>query len=139
MPLQLRGLKNWLVWRLEQVADEPKPRKVPYYVGGTKRHGVQGGPADIARLTTCDKAIEFAGRAGFDGIGIATTHGCGLVILHFDHCIRDGVLDPRVLEVAAGTYLEFSPSCTGVHAIMLGDLPSTKDNQKSKKNADHTR
>jgi hypothetical protein len=45
-PRILTAIPSWLIWRYEHHDGEAKPRKVPYYVNGVKRHGVQGRPED---------------------------------------------------------------------------------------------
>ena len=39
VPEPLRALPGWLIWRYEQFAGEAKPRKIPYWADGTRRHG----------------------------------------------------------------------------------------------------
>jgi hypothetical protein len=43
-PAAIRDLPAWVVWRFEAVPGGGKPRKVPYYASGSRRHGEQGGP-----------------------------------------------------------------------------------------------
>ena len=96
IPAELRARKQWLVWRLEQFPDEPKPRKVPYYTNGAKRHGDQGTPGDLAQLATFEQAVAAVAAGGYTGLGMAILAGTGLVALDFDHCVVDGqVQDPR--------------------------------------------
>lgn len=117
VPAALRDLRYWLVWRYETRPLDKKPRKVPYYPGGERRYGQQGTPSDLARLTTFSAAREAAVRRGMDGVGFAHTHAGGIVTLDFDKCVTDGKVDPRVLDLVQGTYAEYSPSGTGIHAI----------------------
>jgi primase-polymerase (primpol)-like protein len=52
------------------------------------------------------------------GIGFVLT-GDGISCIDLDHCVRDGVVDPRALEYIAAAepfYVELSPSGTGIHA-----------------------
>lgn len=129
IPSALRIRKQWLVWRLEQFPDEPKPRKVPYYVNGAKRHGDQGTAKDLSQLATFEQAVAAVGSGGYTGIGLAILDGTGLVALDFDHCVADGqILDPRIAALVEGTYAEFSPSGTGLRAFFTGTLRSRKDN-----------
>jgi primase-polymerase (primpol)-like protein len=65
----MRNLPGWLVWRFEHHEGEDKPRKVPYYTSGPKRHGKQGEPQDLQKLTAFDAARTAAARRGFDGVG----------------------------------------------------------------------
>jgi hypothetical protein len=126
-PDLLRSLPGWLIWRYEHVDGEPKPRKVPYYTSGSKRHGVQGRPEDRQQLTTFDAARTAAMRRGYDGVGFCPMPEWNITALDFDNCIRDGGLDPEVESVVAGTYAEWSPSGQGVRAIVRGNLGNRKD------------
>src|SRR4051812_14878268 len=86
-PAELRSLKAWLIWRYDVALDEEKPRKVPYYARGGKRHGQQGSPDDRAALVTFDEAATARAGRGFTGVGIAMLSDWGLVGLAFDHCV----------------------------------------------------
>lgn len=128
-PAPLRDLPFWLCWRLEKYDGEAKARKVPYYPSGERRHGTQGAPQDMAKLTTFAVAREAAMRSGMDGVGFAHTSAGGVVTLDFDHCVTDGVVRPDVLSLVEGTYAEFSPSGTGIHATFFGQ-PDLLQNRK---------
>ena len=47
VPQEIRAYKQWLLWKYEPGPD--KPRKVPYYVDGARRQGVQGTPEERRR------------------------------------------------------------------------------------------
>lgn len=124
----LRALPGWLMWRYEQFAGEAKPRKVPYYVNGTRRHGMQGGPQDRANLATFGQARAAAIKYEFDGIGIAMLPDWGITALDFDKCIdANGKLIGELVPIAGMTYSEVSPSGTGLRAFVLGNLGDRKD------------
>lgn len=125
-PDQLRGLQGWLIWRLEPQEGSDKPRKVPYYATGGKRHGVNGRPEDRARLVTFEAACAAAARRGFDGVGLALMPEFGITALDFDSCIGPAGLHPDVQRLVAGTYAEFSPSGAGVRAFVTGGLGNHK-------------
>lgn len=120
-PAFLASQSIWLIWRMEQVEGETKPRKVPYYANGSKRYGVQGRPEDRIQLVTFDEAIEAAAKRKFTGIGLATLDGA-FTVLDFDKCMVDGKLIPEIETMAAGTYAEYSPSGQGVHIFVTGNL-----------------
>ena len=121
-PAPLRDMPNWLCWKREQFQGETRARKVPYYPAGERRHGTQGAPQDLAKLTTFEAARDAAIRMGFDGVGFAHTEGCGIVTLDFDKCVGpDGKVRQDVLDLVTMTYAEFSPSGNGIHAIFVGD------------------
>lgn len=125
-PDALRSLQGWLVWRYEQHDGEPKPRKVPYYTNGGRRHGVQGRPEDRNQLTMFDAAKAAAARRGFDGVGLALMPEFGIVALDFDHCMTNGGVRSEVLNAVSATYAEFSPSGEGVRAFFKGNLGNLK-------------
>ncbi len=125
-PPTLADKPGWLCWRLEQMADEKKPRKVPYYANGEKRYGKQGTERDRAQLVTFDEAVAAVRRLGASGVGLALLPGLGVTALDFDHCVKDGVVDQEVEDMLIGTYAELSPSGTGVRAFVLGDFGNRK-------------
>jgi RecA-family ATPase len=126
-PAPLRDLQAWLTWRYEHVDGEPKPRKVPYYTGGGKRSGTQGRPEDRAQLTSFEGARAAAIRRGFDGVGFCPMPEWEITALDFDNCVREGLVDPHVAQLIAGTYAELSPSGEGVRAFVRGSLGNRKD------------
>jgi hypothetical protein len=126
-PEVLRALPGWLTWRLEHHDGEPKPRKVPWYTNGAKRHGVQGSPEDRQQLTSFDAAKAAAARRGMDGVGFCPMPEWGIVALDFDDCITAEGVHPDVQRLVTGTYAEFSPSGTGVRAFMRGSIGNRKD------------
>lgn len=125
-PAAIRDLPAWVVWRFEAVPGGGKPRKIPYYANGGKRHGEQGGPKDIVNLVTFDAAKAAAARRGFDGVGFAALAQFGICALDFDNCITDGKIHPQVEALLGDTYAEFSPSGQGIRAFFKGDLGNGK-------------
>lgn len=130
VPELLRELPYWCLWRYEQFAGETKPRKMPYWADGTRRHGTQGAPADLERLTTFAEARDAAVRGGYEGVGFAHTAAGGIITLDFDNCVTDGVVREDVLGLVGMTYAEFSPSGKGIHAIFTG-APELVGNSKA--------
>lgn len=126
-PDALRTLPGWLVWRYEHEEGESKPRKIPYYTNGGRRHGVQGRPEDRQQLTTFDAARAAAARRGYDGVGLALMPEFGIVALDFDGCVAGGGVIPEVEQIVSGTYAEYSPSGEGVRAFFKGNLGNHKD------------
>lgn len=126
-PDALRDLKGWLVWHWRQKPGSPKPSKMPYYVSGKVRTGTHGSEADRANLVTFEEAKAFAEKNDFAGVGLALMPEFGITALDFDNCVKDGVIDPRVEELTAGTYAELSPSGNGIRAFVRGESPDHKD------------
>lgn len=126
-PDALRELRGWLVWHWRQKPGSPKPSKMPYYVSGKVRTGTHGSEADRANLATFEEAKAFAEKNDFAGVGLALMPEFGITALDFDNCVKDGVIDPRVEELTAGTYAELSPSGNGIRAFVTGSSPDHKD------------
>ena len=133
-PEPLRALPGWLLWRYETHAGDAKPRKVPYYTAGTRRHGQQGNPSDRAQLTSFAAARDAAIRLGFAGVGLAMLPDWQVTALDVDHCVSPGgVLPPEIEEIVCHTYAEYSPSGNGIRAFFTGHL----GNHKSHADGDH--
>ena len=126
-PEPLRALPSWLLWRYETHAGEVKPRKVPYYASGTRRHGQQGSPHDRAQLTTFAAARDAAVRLGFDGVGLAMLPDWQVTAIDVDYCVSpDGSLPPEIEQIVQHTYAEYSPSGAGIRAFFTGNLGNHK-------------
>lgn len=127
VPEPLRELPGWLTWRFEHFTGEAKPRKIPYWADGTRRHGQQGGPIDRDRLTTFAAARGAAVRNGFDGVGFAPLPEFGYTFLDFDNCVdAEGHTAAEIEAIVGRTYAEYSPSGNGIRAVLKGDLGNHK-------------
>ena len=126
-PTELKDLPSWCVWRYESAGEGTKPLKVPYWPGGGRRHGKQGGPEDRGKLTTFAAAKDAAAKRGMDGVGFAPMPEWGITALDFDNCVdADGNLPSEVLQIVGRTYSEWSPSGKGVRAFVRGSLGNRK-------------
>jgi hypothetical protein len=125
-PDEMRSLPAWLVWRYEYHEGEDRPRKVPYYTAGSRRHGRQGTPEDRQQLTTFDAARTAAARRGFDGVGFVPMPEFNICALDFDHCVTNGQVHADLEPIVTSTYAEYSPSGTGVRAFVKGQYGNSK-------------
>lgn len=130
LPAELLAAKTWCVWRLVQMPGEKKPRKIPYYVAGRPREGVQGASEDLAQLVSYERAVAAVVKGGYSGVGIAMVEANGLVALDFDDCVVDGKIHEDVVAAIDGTYSEFSPSGKGVRAFFRGVVQDRKDHDE---------
>lgn len=115
IPAELAALPQWVCW-----GAPGKARKCPY----DPRSGYPakaGQPNTWASLKMALEAVE-AGR--FEGVGFELNAG-GIVGVDFDHCIKDGRLDPWAAAWVErlNSYTEISPSGSGLHVFCLGTLP----------------
>lgn len=125
IPLSLKSLPQWCLWRYETRG--AKPTKVPYRATGNGRCST----TDPTTWSTFDAAAEAYRRSPgrWSGIGFVFKAGGGIVGIDLDNSVNSqGDLLPWALEVfgeigAAQTYGEVSPSLRGVKLLMWGSLP----------------
>lgn len=131
-PAELAARKQWLLWRFLSYAGDKKPRKVPFYADGRKRHGEQGSADDRAALVDLPVALAVLQQGGWSGVGFAFLPGDGLIGIDIDGAIDDdGVVSARCQAIvdACASYTEYSPSGRGVHIIVAGQSETFKDNR----------
>lgn len=126
IPEALHALRAWLVWRWEPNA-AGKPLKVPYYVDGAKRSGVQGSPADVARLVDLPAALRAAQRPDVAGVGLALREDLGVVALDLDNLPDVSSPPEDVAALLAATYAEVSPSGKGLRVLLRGAAPDLRN------------
>lgn len=134
VPEELRQRSQWLVWRYESQPGDKKPRKVPYYIDGSRRQGVQGSPEDRLKLVLFDAALNAKSRGKYDGVGFAFLPGDGLIGIDLDNMIDpdSGEVAQRAVKImeACSSYTELSPSRRGVHIFVKGTVDrSFKSNE----------
>jgi len=117
-PDVLMTRRAWCCWRLEE--RDGKPSKVPY----NPRTGRRAKSNDAS--TWVDYATALAAAPRYEGLGIFFSDGlCGVDL---DKC-RDpesGLVEAWAQGIvdALNSYTETSPSGTGVHVILFGELPT---------------
>src|SRR5829696_6352880 len=123
--LNMRDLRQWLVWRLEERNGELT--KVPY----TPRTGQR---ADSTAPDTWDgyeEAVSACKDHSYAGIGFVFTPEDDLCGVDLDRCLdpETGEIEGWVQEVIGelNSYTEISPSGTGVHILVRGELPAGRN------------
>lgn len=102
VPEEMRQLERWVSWW---------PDKSPRQVGGRPASST-----DAGTWTSWSRA-SATGRQGF------VLNGDGIVCVDLDHCLEGGRLAPwaaGIVAACAGTYVEVSPSGTGLHIFGRG-------------------
>ncbi|MDF2045138.1 hypothetical protein P2P98_03110 [Microbacterium sp. Kw_RZR3] len=106
IPQRLTSRDRWVRWRYE--LRNGKPTKAPITADGRR-----------ATSTNPDTWTTFAAASASTlGEGLGFTLGDGIGCIDVDHCVSDGVIDPRALELARtpnAFYVEYSPSGEGIH------------------------
>ncbi len=122
LPSLLRPLPQWVGWRLE--SRDGKPTKVPI----NPRTGQRAATDQPASWGSLEDAQAAVGRYQLSGIGFVFEAGGGLVGVDLDKC-RDttsGQIEPWAQEIVRelDSYTELSPSGTGLHVLLSGELPA---------------
>jgi primase-polymerase (primpol)-like protein len=130
IPEQLAERPQWVCWRTEE--REGKPTKVPYTPGTERR----ASSTDLMTWRTFSEALDAyeAGEPPYDGIGFVFCSADPYVGIDLDDC-RDpetGEISPwaqKIINSVTDSYVEASPSGTGVHIIFEGSM---KESVKTK-------
>ncbi len=123
IPEQLTSRPQWVCWRTE--TREGKPTKVPYTPGTNRR----ASSTDLMTWRTFSEALAAyeAGEPPYDGIGFVFCSADPYVGIDLDDC-RDpetgAVTDwaQKIINNVVDSYVEASPSGTGVHVICEGTV-----------------
>lgn len=121
IPLQLKELKNWVLWKY--VTRNGKKTKIPYQINGTEAN-----VRDPSTWNTFENACKAKlNDMIYSGIGFVFSANTGMVGVDFDH-VRDsinGEWNQAELQdiLSLGSYAEISPSGSGAHVICIGVKP----------------
>jgi putative DNA primase/helicase len=130
VPEALRERKQWLLWRFEP--GDKKPKKMPYYVGGSAAQWGAGHGARSRPTHRFDEALAAFALGGWSGLGFAFLPGDGLIGIDIDGQIAPdtGEISARASNIIAScdSYTEYSPSRRGVHIIVAGNSDTFKSN-----------
>lgn len=119
---KIKKLPVWLLWKKE--VRNGKPTKVPY-----KSAGVYASSTDSETWDTFNnlkkKYFKDQLLSSEKGIGIVFDDTANIIGIDFDHCVENGVTHPEVATFLsqANTYVEYSPSGTGVHLLFQKTEP----------------
>jgi len=123
IPAELRDRPQWVVWRQEMTKDG-KPTKVPYQ---PRRPQWKASSTKPDTWGTFEQSLNVAKINGFGGVGYVFSPQDDYAGVDFDHC-RDkdtGQLKycAQVLIDYLSSYVEISPSGTGIHVLIRGKVP----------------
>ncbi|WP_134672239.1 phage NrS-1 polymerase family protein [Halorussus marinus] len=125
LPEALREREQWVCWREED--RDGKPTKIPVTPGA-------GGFASSTESDTWsdfETALEYTETEHADGIGFVFTDDDPIVGVDLDDC-RDpktGDVDDAARDIIdrLDSYTEVSPSGTGYHVLIRGELPEGRN------------
>ncbi|MDL0121789.1 hypothetical protein [Halobacterium salinarum] len=129
LPDALREREQWVCWREED--RDGKPTKIPVTPGA-------GGFASSTESDTwsdVETALEYTETEHADGIGFVFTDDDPIVGVDLDDC-RDpetGDIDDAARDIIdrLDSYTEVSPSGTGYHVLLKGELPDGRNRRGS--------
>ncbi|WP_042663063.1 hypothetical protein [Haloferax sp. ATB1] len=129
IPETLREREQWVCWREEE--RDGKPTKIPVTPGG----GGFASSTEAETWASFEAALEYTETAHADGIGFVFTDDDPIVGVDLDDC-RDpetGDVDDAALDIIArlDSYTEVSPSGTGYHVLITGELPDGRNRRGS--------
>lgn len=128
----IEALKPFPYWVCR--GSDKRPCVARWYQSGEKPVGAS--PSDPKKSgRSYGVAAKVAAKVGaFNGIGFILEKSLGIVCIDLDHCIDDqGNVTPfaagilKTIDHSGGTYVEYSPSHTGLHIWGYGELPSGKE------------
>ena len=122
IPRELKARPQWVVWRQEM--REGKPTKIPYQPRNPKR---KASSTNSATWGTIEQALSVAKTNGFAGIGYVFSPQDDYAGVDFDHCRNPETGQLKYCALVMLDYLdsypEVSPSKTGIHVIIKGQVP----------------
>lgn len=122
IPGELRALRQWCVWRYEDVGAK-KPTKVPYQLNGGMAN-----VNDPATWCSFDDAVKAALAPGtsYSGIGFIFSDADNFSFIDLDDTDGDTLAYDRQIKIFRefDSYSEISPSGRGLHIIVKGTVPS---------------
>jgi primase-polymerase (primpol)-like protein len=125
LPASLREREQWVCWKEEE--RDGKPTKIPVTPGT----GAFASSTDPDTWASFETALEYTEIGNADGIGFVFTDDDPIVGVDLDDC-RDpetGDVDDAELDIIErlDSYTEVSPSGTGYHVLITGELPEGKN------------
>ena len=121
-PSVCKKQKSWICWRYIPDKDG-KLRKVPI----DPKNGNFAKCNDSTTWSDYETAEKAVSRYGCEGVGFVLQKQAGFIVIDIDHCY-DPVTKTfnetaTVIIERQNTYMEFSPSGTGVHIWFRGEKP----------------
>jgi len=140
-PQELMERKQWVNWRLIPDKDGGKDKKMPYNPI-TGKGAQSNNPATWTDYATAADALE---RYDFTGLGFMFSKDDDYVGVDIDHCYDPDTKafndTAKAILARQPTYVEFSPSGTGVHLFFKGKIPAggNKNTKTGVEMYEHTR
>lgn len=122
IPIPLRKMPNWVLWKSIMRDGSDKPTKLPYQVNGEMAKS-----DDASTWNTFEAVWHRFQKGGYSGIGLMFPEDRSLCGIDLDGCRNPetGEMAPwaRAIVERFSTYTEVSPSKTGVKLWIVGQSP----------------
>lgn len=124
IPAELKQLKQWVLWRYEDVG-AAKPTKIPYQPNGQK-----ASVTEPNAWSTFDSVCSVADK--YSGIGFVFSDNDPYTFIDLDDAEGDNAVLERQLKVfhEFDSYSEVSPSGNGLHIIVKGKVAAGRRRSK---------
>ena len=129
-PSSLTRPPNWVCWIAK--FEDGKLKKPPIQAAG-QNQGMLADKTNPQHLCSFERAKRFYELHKGDplqggvvaGVGFVLTKQTGIVGIDLDHCVEDGIVNTWAAGIieSVGGFAELSPSGTGVHIYIKGQLP----------------
>jgi primase-polymerase (primpol)-like protein len=126
--LNIRDVRRWVCWCLEERGGELT--KVPY----GPRTGRRADSTAPETWASYEEAVNAYRNHGYAGIGLVFTPEDDLCGVDLDKCLNPetGEIEGWAQEIIEelDSYTEISPSGTGVHILLRGELPAGRNRRE---------
>ena len=129
-PSSLTRPPNWVCWIAK--FEDGKLKKPPIQAAG-QNQGMLADKTNPQHLCSFERAKRFYELHKGDplqggvvaGVGFVLTKQTGIVGIDLDHCVENGIVNTWAAGIieSVGGFAELSPSGTGVHIYIKGQLP----------------
>lgn len=116
IPIELKQLKHWVVWKAVENRERQQFDKVPFQVNGV----FKASSTDSQTWGTFDDVYEAYENGIGDGIGFVLTESDPYSCIDIDNIDDVGNLPQHAQEIVDLSYAELSPSGTGIHVWVRG-------------------
>jgi len=129
IPEAIHERDQWVCWKEEP--RDGKPTKIPVTPGS----GAFASSTDPETWASFETALEYADTENANGIGFVFTDDDPIVGVDLDDCRNpeSGDVDDTALDIIErlDSYTEISPSGTGFHVLIKGELPDGRNRRGS--------
>lgn len=128
---ELKRYDRWVCWKAAPGKDG-RMTKVPYEAVPAGARWAKSN--DQKSWRPYETAASVAKTAGFNGVGFVLGADLPYTCIDLDHCVNRETGEMKepaativtMIREAGGTYMEYSPSNTGLHIWLRGELPADK-------------